>query len=379
MKAKPILVIFGGIAPEHEVSVVTGLQALEKVDRARYEPHAVYMDKKGTLSYLPSLTDRYGFGAARRVAATFGRDAEGGYMRAGGTFGTTVRPYGALLAFHGGVGESGGVQGLLESVGIPHTGSSVEGAVIAMNKKLTKQAVLPAGVPVLKDVTFFAPEVKADTGSCAKSAISALGLPAIVKPVHLGSSIGIKVVKTEVELQKALLEAGSMDAEILVEPFLDGITEYNCAVRERADGSLEASEVERPLGSDEILSFADKYARGGKKQGSGMASLSRELPAKVAPEKKREIQELAQRTYRAARLAGMARLDFMQSNTGALYLTEINPIPGSLAFYLWEAAGIPFTTQITDAIETAVARVEREGGRTLEYQSDIIERFTNKK
>lgn len=375
---KQVLVMFGGVAAEHEVSVVTGLQALEQVDRAQYEPLAVYTNKKGEMVALPGLIDRYGFGGAKRAPASFGRDSTSGYLRLGGPFGKQVRPYAAYLCYHGGTGEAGPMQGLLESLGIPHTGSSVEGAVIAMNKKLAKEAVAPAGVPVLPDVRFFAAEIQKDAEACAKAAIAALKLPAIVKPVHLGSSIGIKVATSEVELAKALLEAAHMDEEVIVEPFLAGITEFNCAVRELADGTLEASEVERPVGKDAILSFADKYERGGKKQGGGMAALARELPAKMDAGHKQHIQELAKKAFAAARLAGMARIDFMQSADGTLYLTEINPIPGSMAYYLWEASGIPFRTQITDAIEATVARAGRAGALALDYQSDIIERFTKK-
>lgn len=373
-----ILVMFGGVSAEHEVSIVTGLQALEKVDRKRFEPHAIYMDNRGVLAYLPSLQDRYGFANVKRVPVTFGRDGEGGYLRISSAFGRVIRPYAAFLASHGGTGENGPVQGLLKSMGIPATGPTVESAAITMNKRLTKEAVASAGVPTLPDVRFFAEEILANAEACANRVIETVHLPAIVKPVHLGSSIGITVAKTLVALQKALLEAARVDHEVIVEPFLEGITEYNCAVRELVYGALEASEIERPLSHDAILSFADKYERGGKKQGAGMASLGRELPAKIPSEKKREVQGLAKKAFTAVRLAGMARLDFMQSADGTLYLTEINPIPGSLAYYLWEASGIPFTIQITDAIEAAVARAGREEGFALEYKSDIIERFTKR-
>lgn len=374
---KQVLVMFGGVAAEHEVSVVTGLQALEQVDRERYEPTAVYVGKRGEIYCLPRLKDRHGFGSAKRVPASFGYDSKGGYLRPAGAFGKTLRPYAAYLAFHGGTGESGPMQGLLESVGIPHTGCTVEGAVIAMNKKLSKEALATAGVPTLPDARLFSAAIHEDAEGCAARAIELVGLPAIVKPAHLGSSIGIAVARTPVELAKGLLAAAFVDEEVIVEPFLEGIVEYNCAVRETSDG-LEASEVERPVAHDAILSFADKYERGGKKTGGGMASLARELPAKIPPVKKHEIQELAKQAFAAARLAGMARLDFMQDAAGTLYLTEINPIPGSMAYYLWEASGIPFSTQITDAVEMAVVRAKEREGLVLDYKSDIIERFTKK-
>jgi D-alanine-D-alanine ligase len=370
----PILFMFGGVSAEHEVSVVTGLQALEHVDTTRYELFPVYVTKQGEFFYIPKLVSRKEFLTAKRISVSFGRNAKGGFMKTNGLIPKKIHPYAAYLAFHGGLGESGAVQGLLESVGIPHTGSSTEGAVIAMNKKLTKEALTESGVATVPDIRFFADDVRANVEALAVRAVAEVGLPAIIKPVHLGSSIGLTVARNEVELQKGLLEAAFSDTEMIVEPFLEGISEFNCAVRS-VDGTLEASEVERPISHDAILSFADKYERGGKKSGAGMASLARELPAKISPTLKEQIQNAACIAFSAARLSGMARIDFMQDAKGALYLTEINPIPGSMAYYLWEASGIPFRTQISDLIEEAILDAKKKAAARLDYHSDIVERF----
>lgn len=372
---KPVLFMFGGVSAEHEVSVVTGLQALEHLDTDAYEPFVVYVLKTGAFEYLPGLVSRKGFTRAKRVPVTFGKDAQGGFMRTGGLAGKKVYPYAAYLAFHGGKGESGPLQGLLESCAIAHTGSTVEGATVAMNKHLTKEALAGTSVKVLSDARLFADDIRKNAEGVTADVIGKIGLPAIVKPVHLGSSIGIAVAKTPVELQKALMTAAFSDREIIVEPFLEGIVEYNCAIRSKG-GALETSEVERPLSQDAILSFADKYERGGGKK-SGMASLTRELPAKIAPELRDRIQAWTREAFTAARLSGMARIDFMQAKDGSLYLTEINPIPGSMAFYLWEATGIPYKTQITDALEEAVSDAKIRGEAMLDYESDIVERFVN--
>lgn len=366
--------MFGGVSAEHEVSVVTGLQALEKVDLEKYEPATVYVSKTGEMFLIQSLRTRKEFLSATRTSVSFGKDAQGGYIKCGGLFGKKIYPYAAFLAFHGGTGESGPVQGLLESVGIPFTSSGVEGSVVAMNKRLTKEVLRQNDIPVLPDARFFADDIRSHADIAAARAIAVVGLPTIVKPVHLGSSIGIKVAKTDVELQKALLEAAFSDNEIIVEPFLSGITEFNCAVR-KIDDTIETSEIERPLGSDAILSFADKYERGGKKTGAGMASLTRELPANIPNALKEKIEDLARNAYVAARLKGMARIDFMLSSDGELYLTEINPIPGSMAFYLWEATGIPYRTQISELLEQAVVDAKKSAEAKLEYKSDIVERF----
>lgn len=371
---KSVLLMFGGISAEHEVSVVTGLQTLEHVDKNLYDVFVVYATKQGEFFYLPGLKERKGFLKSNRVNVSFGRDTKGGFIKSNGVVSKKIYPYCAYLSFHGGLGESGSAQGLLESVGIPFTGCTSEGAVVAMNKKLTKETISSAGIATVPDVRFFADELRTHTEESASRAIKELGLPLIVKPVHLGSSIGLTVARTEIALQKGLLEAAHADTEILVEPFLEQITEYNCAVRV-VEGKLEASEIEKPISKDAILSFADKYERGSKKAGNGMASLSRELPAKISPELRDQIRSTALRAFTAARLSGMARIDFMQDKNGKLYLTEINPIPGSMAFYLWEASGIPFQTQISDSIEAGVAEAQKRVSKRFDYASEIIQKF----
>ena len=154
-------------------------------------------------------------------------------------------------------------------------------------------------------------------------------------------------------------------------------TELNCSVRIVND-TLEVSPVERPIQHDELLSFADKYQRGGKNKAAGMASLDRDLPAKIPEPLRDRVQSAARVAYTACRMKGTPRIDFMYTESDdTLYLTEINPIPGSVAFYLWEAAGVSFKQQITDAIEQAVRDADEVGGRALDYQSDIIEKFVN--
>lgn len=373
---KQILVMFGGVSAEHEVSVVTGLQALEHVDTTLYGPLVVYVSKKGEISAMPNLTDRKGFLTTKRSPATFGKDEKGGYL----SFGFPVKkiyPYAAYLAFHGGTGEGGAYQGLLEACGIPFTSPSQEASVLAMNKQLTKECLEKSGIKTVPALRCFGADIKHDEEKYLKEITSMLGLPVIIKPAHLGSSIGITIARTEIELRKALLEASFIDTEIVIEQFLTGFTEYNCAVRS-IHGVLETSEIERPVSKDEILSFADKYERGGKKTGNGMASLARELPAQINAELKQEIREAAKLAFTSCRMKGMVRIDFML-HTGSLYLTEINSIPGSMAFYLWEASGIPFTTQITDALEQAVKDTRTRDSLCLNYSSDIVARFVQEK
>lgn len=275
-----VLIMFGGIAPEHEVSVISGLQIVEHIDRTKYIPQVLYVTKKGEFHFIGELANKKDFLKKRRENATFGRDEKGGYVQLSGIFGQKIYPIAAFLAFHGGLGEGGAVQGLLESVGIPFTSSGVEGSVTTMNKQLTKILVKEAGIATVPGICVDTLSLRENYAKVAKQAITTFGLPLIIKPVHLGSSIGISVAHNEGDLKRMLLEASYLDSELLIETFIAKFVEYNCSVRMQ-NGVLEASEIERPMGKDEILSFEDKYKKGAKKTGgSGMASLTRELPAK---------------------------------------------------------------------------------------------------
>ena len=368
--------MFGGVSPEHEVSIITGLQVLEHLDRALFEPHVVYVDKKGFPFYLPHLETRRDFADADRKPITFGTDAKGGFIRLSGFFGKKIYPVSAYLAFHGGSGETGPIQGLLESLSLPYTSSSLESLSITMNKQLTKEVVSASGISTVPGLSLSSAIIRQHIQSVLTD-LKKLSLPVIIKPVHLGSSIGISIAKTATELEKSLLTAAQLDSEILVESLLSGFDEYNIAVR-MIGGRLEVSAIERPKSQDEILSFADKYQRGGKKKTSGMASLDRNLPAKIDPKLKSQIESAAKAAFLACRCKGMVRIDFMLASK-KLYLTEINPIPGSMAFYLWEAAGISFKRQITDLVNQSIVDGLPSQRYYFDYSTDIVSRFISQK
>lgn len=374
MEKSLVIVAFGGISAEHEVSVVTGLQALEKVDTSRYTPYALYVSKQGEFLAYPKLRSRKEFLTHKPVHVSLGRDENGAFVKEDGIMGGKQYPHAMFMAFHGGTGESGPMQGLCEAIGLPFTSSGIEGAVVTMNKALGKEVLSAHNLPVVEGVTVRSTD---NITEAKKHVLSTLTLPVIVKPAHLGSSIGISIAKTEDELERHLMSATQMDSETVVERLLVGFKEYNCSVR-MINGVVEASEVESPVAKDEILSFADKYQRGGGKKTGGMASLNRELPARISAELRDRIQSTARAAFQATRCKGMARIDFMYTaNDDKLYITEINPIPGSMAFYLWEATGLPFTQQITDLIEQAVADMRSASSKRLDYTSDIIEKFIN--
>jgi len=380
MHKKKVVILFGGVSAEHEVSIITGIQVATKIDREKYEPLVVYATNDRLFQFYPGFTNKKDFFRINPKLVFLGRDAQGAFIQQQGYFAPRIYFDVAYLAFHGGEGESGPMQGFLQVLGVPFTSSACESSVITMNKSLTRKVLTEAGLPVVPGVTVLTEEIKTNLDSLAAEIVAKLGLPVIIKPVHLGSSIGIKIAKTEIDLQKFLSEASFLDDEVVVEKLLTNFVEYNCSVRQYK-GKLQASPIEKPIGRDEILSFADKYERGAKQSTGegGMAELNRELPAKIAPDLAEYLQQTAMRAYRVCKCNGVVRIDFMHTQDGQTFITEINPIPGSMAFYLWEADGISFTEQISAAIEQAFENFEARESKRLKYETNIVEKFINGK
>ena len=371
---KKIAVLFGGVSAEHDVSVISGLQVIENIDREKYEVFPVLLDQSSIFNLFPDFEDKKDYKKQNSTPIKFARDKNGAYIQKDTSLSRKIYIDAAYLAFHGGNGENGEVQGFLDTIRLSYTSPSTESSVIVMNKSLTKTVLEEHGINTVKSISVFSRDVKKDADSAVKDVLKKIKLPVIIKPVHLGSSIGINIAKKQVELKKYLLEAAHVDREILVEKMLSNFTEYNCAVR-KVNGKVETSEIEKPINKDEILSFADKYQRGNKKQ-SGMASLNRELPAKIPKSLKTKIENSAKLAFMHTRCKGMVRIDFMYTKSKQLYLTEINPIPGSMSYYLWEASGVTFTQQITDLIEQSFKDFKTKESKKINYESDIVDKFT---
>jgi D-alanine-D-alanine ligase len=353
------------------------LQVAEKIDRSKYEPLVIYNTPDRLFKYYPGFSTKKDFQKINPKVVFFGRDKTGAFIQQQGYFGSKTYFDAAYLAFHGGEGESGPMQGFLQSLGVPITGADTESSVITMNKALTRRVLDAVGVPVMPGLSVTSWEYKQDAEGVVKKILQELSLPVILKPSHSGSSIGINIAKTEVELKKFLNEASFIDNEITIEKLLTDFVEYNCSVR-KVHGKLETSPIERPISKDEILSFADKYQRGGGKKsgsGGGMADLARELPAKISDSLKQRIEDLAKQVYITCKCDGVIRVDFMVTQDEQIFITEPNPIPGSMSFYLWEAAGIPFTQQITDLVEESFVNFKERESRYLVYETDIVDKF----
>lgn len=373
---KKIIILFGGMSAEHDVSVITALQVIEKIDKAKFEIYPIKQNEDGLFLYYENLTSKSNYLKIKPQIAIFGSDKNGSFFQTGGIIKNKTYIDAAFLAFHGGNGENGSIQGFLDTLNIAYTSANTESSSISMNKVLTKEVLEANNIKTVPWSRVFNWEIIEDIDLCTEKILKKLSLPIIIKPVHLGSSIGINTATTKIELKKYLLQASQIDSEILIEKFIKNFSEYNIAIR-KIGNKIETSEIEQPISKDTILSFADKYQRGGKKSG-GMASLNRELPAQISTTLKDTIQKISKEVFKLIRCKGMIRIDFMVSDKN-VWVTEINPIPGSMAFYLWEASGVSFKELITDLIEQAIEDNKQKNSLKLSYKTDIIKKFINNK
>lgn len=378
-----IAVFFGCRSVEHEVSIISAVQAMNAINRNKYDVTPVYVAKDGTMysgdglftieNYrdIPTLLSK-----SHKV--TFIKSEIGVVMHCLEQKIFKKTPDVAVdLAFpivHGTNCEDGTMAGYFEFLGLPYISCDIISAAVGMDKAVFKDVLKSAGLPVLDCVKFTAREYTLDKTTITDKIKSEIGFPLIVKPVNLGSSVGITKVNSETELDEAIALGISFSNVILVEKAITSLREINCSVLGDCD-ECEASVCEEPFMNDEILSYEDKYLGGGKSGGAskGMASLGRKIPADISDEKSDEIRDLSCKIFKAMGASGVVRIDFLlDCENGKVYANEINTIPGSLAFYLWEATGLKYTDMIDRLVEIAFRRQRNRDNLTFTIDTNIL-------
>ena len=373
-------VFFGGRSTEHEISVISASQAMHAINREKYEVIPVYITKQGHYYSGDALFDVANY---RDVPALLARCQEV-YMRPiygdyniykvkKPIFGTDV--YATLdvviPVLHGSNVEDGIFEGLLQTIGIPYAGCDVLASANGMDKITMKMILQANGVPVVDYTWFTDREWSAKRDDIISSIESRLGYPGIVKPANLGSSVGIGRARNREQLIGRINDAGRYSARLIVEHMVDDLQEINCSVLGDCD-EYQASVLEEPIKSGEILSYTDKYM-GGTKGAKGMQSAQKRIPAELPAEVTRRIQFLAGETFRVLSCHGVSRIDFiLDRSCGEIYVNEINTIPGSLSFYLWEATGIPFDSLMERLVALALKRKRQQGKKTVSYDQNIF-------
>lgn len=382
-----VAVLFGGRSVEHEISVITALQLMQAIDSEKYDAIPVYIAPNGAWFTGEQLFERSFY---RRVPSALSELQEvtllpkpgvNGLAKLGGGFSAnsekSVIPVDVIIpAFHGQYGEDGCIQGLIEMSDIPYTGCNVPASAVTMNKYICKVFLKHHDIPVLPALLVRREDAQHDITERCEWIVKQPGFtafPLFVKPCNLGSSIGVSRVKEYSELAPALAKVFRYDTQALVEPCVSQIMEINVSVREY--NGIQASVVEIPVSQSGVLSYEEKYLRGGGKktgQSEGMASLTRVIdPQDLDASLRDGAIEYARKAFRVLGCSGVARLDFIVDlSTGELYFNELNAFPGSCSFYLWVRSQprVLYTTLIENMIETAlktrgtVASLDRDIG-----------------
>lgn len=346
-------ILFGGKSAEHEISLLSAKSVIEALNKDKYEPVLIGIDKNGEWHLCDSVQFLMHDDNPKLVhlkdtkeSTTLVLKEKGGHLMSLAS-GKRQNPIDVIFpVLHGTYGEDGTVQGLLKLANIPFVGSGVLGSAVGMDKDVMKRLLRDADIPIAK---FMIAKHKVDFDT----AFQKLGLPFFVKPANLGSSVGISKVKRESDFAKALAHAFEYDSKVLLEEYIPG-KEIECSVlgNEEPIASLPGEVI--PL--HEFYSYEAKYL---DEKGAEF-----KIPADLDCETVSRIQALAIKTYQTLCCEGMARVDFFLRDDGQLYVNELNTIPGftKISMYpkMWEASGLAYTDLLDSLIQLAIDRFEKE-------------------
>ena len=385
-----IAVFFGGESVEHEVSIISAHQAIEALDKNKYNVIPVYVSKERKLYVSDLLKDMSNYKDLKHLISQCTQvsiTSEDNRI--------VIRPvkpslFGpkelgtidvAIPVMHGTNGEDGTIQGFFEMLKVPYAGCDLYGAAIGQDKVLQKNVLNDNNLPITNWFWVYGAEMDTRQSEILDK-VHRLIYPVIIKPARTGSSVGISIAHNDEEYLACFDEARQYDEKIITEKVVKPMREINCSVVGDSY-SCVASVLEEvsSVSQDELLSFSDKYLGGGKSsksQGSkGMASTARIVPAPLTDEQTRLVQQLAKETFRVLGTSGVCRIDFlMDADTKKVYVNEINTIPGSLAFYLWQAAGVSFSELMDKLVELALDRERRRSKMTFSYETNILSNFS---
>lgn len=373
-------VFFGGCSTEHEISVISASQAMSAIDRSVYDVTPVYISKNGRwytgdalleiANYrdIPALLKQ-----CQEVYMEPVKDDYNIYLRKHKLFGSNVVTTldVAIPVLHGSYGEDGTFEGILDAIGIPYAGCNVLASANGMDKITMKMILQACDVPVVDYVWFTDKQWFSQRDDLIQRIETKLGYPVIVKPANLGSSVGIGRAADREQLIRRLNDAEHYSSRLIVEHMVENLHEVNCSVLGDCD-EYQTSVCEEPIKSGEILSYEDKYM-GGTKGSKGMQASQKRIPADLPEDVTKAIRFYAGETFRVLSCHGVSRVDvIMDADNGKIYVNEINTIPGSLSFYLWEASGIPFDELMDRLVKLALKRKREQEKKTITYDQNIF-------
>lgn len=395
MKIK-VGVIFGGESAEHEVSIISAIQAINKMNEEKYDIIPIYITKDRqwyTGAMLKDIDSYQDLSLIKKYATNVVLVEKNNrfiLQKKKGLFKREVAEIDiAFPIVHGTNVEDGVLQGYLQTIGIPFVGPNTYAGVVGQDKVFMKAIFEKEDLPLSKYVWFYDSEYKTDKDEVLKK-ISKLKYPLIVKPATTGSSIGISYAEDEAKLCEAIDDAINYDTKILVEEVVENLKEVNISVLGNYEHQ-KLSVIEEVNGHNKFLTYEDKYIGGGKikakfgvksvpscKGSKGMLSASRKIPADLSDKLKEEVETVAKKAFKALGSSGCSRIDFLiDSKKNKVYVNEINSIPGSLAFYLWEPLGKDYTELLDDMINIGIKDYKKRSSKTYTFDTNILQGFAN--
>lgn len=387
-----VAVIFGGRSPEHEVSIVTAHQVKDALS-GNHDVIPIYITKEGvwltgdelgelstfTDGVLPSVNDHdivtVEFQANPRFSVLPKRS---GIFKKKRELNVDV----VFPAIHGVNGEDGSLQGLLELMDVPYVGAGIVGSSVGMDKIMMKAVLNENGLPIVPYIPFTTHDWNSSSEGIVNNIEEKIDYPMFVKPAISGSSIGVSQVKNTEELRDAIELACRYCRRILVEQGIENGYEINCSVM--GTHTPIASVCEQPITNTEFLSFDDKYIHQNSEteqtsddssvseNTSGMAGAQRKIPAPIPDEMTLHIQKLAKDTFNILDCMGIARIDFLVSADVQVYVNEINTIPGSFSFYLWEPEGVSFPDLVSQLVNLAIETNNEKNRLIYSYSTNLL-------
>lgn len=385
---KNIGVFFGSQSPEHDVSIITGQLIIAGLKGLGYPVVPVYITKQGKWMIGEHLGEMKIF---TNPSLTLPLKGEGKWwldmeesvgkmvFKKKGLAGKTVTIDIAFPALHGSFGEDGTIQGLFEMLGLPYVGCDVTSSVLAMDKALTKQMYEQHHIPTTKFIYFFKEDWVSDKTRIISQIKNELRWPVFVKPVHLGSSIGMAKVKMEdlKGLQHRIEVALYYDHKVLVEEGVENLMDVTCCVI--GNETPQASLLQESVFAAELFDFEEKYLKQGGAQ-TGKAVDNVIIPARLDEDTTKQIQDMAKQIYKILGCSGIARVDFLyDKQTKKFFANEVNPLPGTLYHHLWKASGLELPELLEKLIKFAQEKYEQKRQINLTFQSSILQHLNSKK
>ena len=384
-------VMFGGKSTEHEISIISAIQAINNFDKSKYDIVPIYITKNNEFYIGENISDIKSYTnlnlllkSSQRVILVNDDNKAKVIKYPFKKFGNNICAELDVIfpIVHGTNVEDGTLQGFISMLNVPYVGCDVTSSAVGMDKYVMKTVLKENNIPVLDCIRYSGYEYDFGVDKIISEIEEKIGYPVIIKPVNLGSSIGISLAHDRRELEKSLDTAFGFADQIIAEHAIKNLKEINCAVLGDTEDA-QASECEEPVNGDDILSFEDKYMSGSKgKSGAkssgskGMASLKRKIPADISEDTREYIRKIAVDAFKCLGCNGVTRIDFMiDMDTDKVYLNEVNTIPGSLSFYLWEteSIGLPYGKLLDNMINLALKRDRKNSQITFSFDSNVLE------